>query len=377
MENGHHTFRIRRVFESFLLSAGLLAFGTSRLEAQTAEFVPGTFRGLLECNSNNEESFGYFIFTLTRSGTFTGRFLLGKRAFPLHGRFNPDGSYAFQGPPPPNHLPNPEYINLQLNPADGSGDVTGTITDLTHTSTLSGERTQVFTATDPAPQHGTYTFSILSSGAPNAPKGAGFGRVIVDRLGHVSVAGVSGKGAPFGWATTLSPSGRWPLHARLPGPGGLIEGMMSFRDTGGSDFDGNVQWMGDEVPYPPVPNSYVDQFAVDTSVVGSVYQPTASRIINTWYDTNNAQLTFGGGGLDNEVDRNLSIGSHNQVAFVSRLSGDVMSLSGGTGAFIGSARLPDNSVAHFRGIFLPKQNRGYGFFVRPAGIGYVILSPAQ
>ena len=357
-----------------LLLAGCILGETSQGLAQDASFVPGTFRGLIQAGSLNDESFGFFIFTLTRSGTFSGRFSYGKHTYPLRGKFNPDGSFSYEHPDYNTHLARPRFINLQLSPADGSGDIDGTITDLTHNATLSGERTRGYSAADPAPSAGYYTFCIRPPGAQGAPEGSGFGRVLVDRLGHVSVSGIMAGGRPFSQRTTLAEGGRWEMYARLSGNDGLISGAMNFRDLAGSDFDGTLTWLGPEEPFQnDVVRAYVNNFAVQTGVAGSAYHYSAgSPVLNVDGAAPNAQVTFAGGAIDIPVTRDLTISPRNSVSFEPRMAGDAMAISPGSGFFVGSF-LANGSLARFRGAILQKQNIGIGYFVESRQIGNVSL----
>ncbi len=361
---------------SALVCAAALVWGALPMMAQsTVEFVPGTFRGLIQAGSLNDESFGFFVFSLTRSGTFSGRFTYGKNVYPLRGRFNADGSYSYEHPDYNTHLARPRFINLQLSPADGSSDVNGTITDLTHNATVNGERTRVYTLNDPAPYAGYYTFCIRPPNQAGAPEGSGFGRVSVDRYGHIVVGGIMAGGRPFSQATTLAEGGRWEMYARLSGNAGLISGSMTFRDLSGSDFDGTITWLGPEEPFAnEVVRAYVNNFAVNAAVAGSAYRYLPGNpVLNVDFTAPNAQLTFAGGAIDTSVSRSITISPRNLVSFEPRSPGDAMAISPGTGFFAGTFFANGTSLARFRGAILQKQNIGVGYFNESGQVGNVTL----
>lgn len=345
-------------------------------DTSSGSFISGTFRGLIQAQSFNDESYGFFTFALTRSGAFSGRFTYGKNSYPLHGKFNPDGSYRFEGPDYRTHLARPRFIDLQLSPADGSGIVTGNITDLTHDATLSGDRARNYSPGDSATYVGSYTFGIRPAATDNAPRGSGFGRVTVDSFGRVAVTGFTGDGTPFTEGTSLAVGGRWPMYARLPGTAGVISGEMIFRDTSESDFDGSITWLGTEVPFvSDIVRAYVNNFVVQVDVVGSRYRYNpGTPVLNLNLASPNARLNFAGGAVDGEINKAISLSTRNQVLFVPRGAGDSMTVSPTLGFFTGSF-YADRRLGRFRGVVLQKQNAGVGFFLEGGQAGNVWLLP--
>ena len=347
-----------------------------------AVYQPGTFQGLIRSDSMNDESFGFFSLTLTTSGTFSMRFNLGVNRIGRHsyaktGRFDENGAYHFEGPEPlDNRYADARFIDLQLEPADNPVRIRGVITDLTHTSTLEAELLSVFPIASPAPQAGRYTFLFWNPGNPGVPNGYGFGSMIVHRNGRITAGGRAPDGRTFSQSAALTVSGRWPVFARLGGStGGILSGWLNFADTLESDFAGGLTWLGPEVPGPN--NAFVPAFAGEMTLVGSRYQYTPQQpLLQVGPSTNNIQLEVSGGGLNQPIDRLITLTPANRIIFSPRLPGDSLYLSAGSGLFSGTFLNSDNFITPFRGAVLQKQNIAGGFFVDRTGeSGTVTLTP--
>lgn len=346
-------------------------------------FEPGTFQGLLQSDSKNDESFGFMTLTLTSAGKFTVRFNLGvnqigRHAYSKTGQFDQNGAYHFEGPP----VTDTRYaiarvIDLQLDPVGSPIRIHGNVTDLTHSSTVELERVAVFDAASPAPQTGRYSFLVENSGNPGLPAGAGFGTVSVSSNGRIRASGKSGDGWAFTQSAALTRSGRWPVFVKLGGSTkGIYSGWITFQDTSASDFSGMLAWLGPEVPGPN--NAFVPGFSGDVQAVGSRYFSTVNNpVLQSSSSTNNVRLTLNAGGFETPSERDVTLTTANKFVFNPRLTGDALTVVPSAGLFTGRFLHPDNRIITFRGAVLQKQNRGAGEFVLPDGeVGRAQLTPA-
>ena len=344
-------------------------------------FGPGIFQGLLQSDSDNDESFGFMTLTLKATGTFTMKFNLGvnrvgHHAYSKAGQFRDVGSYHFDGPA----VTDTRYaiariIDLQLDSVDSPTLIHGMVSDGTHSSTIELERVTVFGAGSSAAQTGRYTFLFANPEEPGFPHGFGFGTVTVSSKGRISASGRSADGMSFRQTAALTVGGRWPIFAKLGGSTkGILSGWMSFEEKTNSDFAGPLIWLGPEVPGPN--NAFVPEFSGTVSAVGSRYVAPSGKVLQTSDSTNNAHLTLGEGGLQMPIERDLTLTPANKFIFTDGVKPDALSVSPSTGFFTGRFLHSEGETDVFRGVILQKQNFGGGFFFDRGGeVGRVVLQP--
>jgi hypothetical protein len=143
---------------------------------------------------------------------------------------------------------------------------------------------------------------------------------------------------------------------------GIFSGWLDFQSRYNSDFSGQLTWIGPEEPGPN--HAFVPQFVTSVDVTGSsyVYQ-RGMTILQLGSDTNNIHLTWTDGGLENEIDRDLTLSRYNRCTFNPREPGYSMWVSPTTGYFGGTFKHTDGRIYTFRGAVLQKQNSGAGQFV--------------
>lgn len=363
------------------LSVVVLFFGVVPDVFGQVAFDPGTFQGLLQSDSDNDESFGFITIVLTRSGSFTARFNLGVNQIGHHsysktGRFDTNGAYHFEGP----EVTDTRYaiariIDLQLDNVSAPTAIHGTVTDLTHSSTVELERVAVFSSVNPAPQLGRYTFLFSGSGDSGLPPGHGYGTITVNRSGRISASGKAPDGMTFSRTASLTVNNRWPFFTTLGGKThGILSGWLDFEETATTDFAGELTWLGPEEPGPN--NAFVPEFSGTVSVAGSRYVPPVGAILQTATSTNNVHLSISGGGLETPSERDLTLTAGNRFIFSPRLTGDALTANRSKGTFTGKFLHSDGRAVTFRGAVLQKQNIGGGHFVdRNDEAGTVLLSP--
>lgn len=348
--------------------------------AQTA-FEPGTFQGLLQSESDNDESFGFMTLTLKASGTFTMKFNLGVNKIGHHsyskaGQFSDTGSYHFEGP----EVIDTRYaiariIDLQLDTLDSPTIITGMVSDGTHLSTIELERVAVFGNGNVAPQTGRYTFLFNNSEEPGFPRGFGFGAVTMSSKGRISATGRSADGMSYHQTAAMTVGGRWPMFAKLGGSTkGILSGWLTFDETTESDFAGSLIWLGPEVPGPN--HAFVPEFSGSVSAVGSRYISPSGKVLQTSDAINNVHLTLSEGGLETPIERDVTLNPANKFIFTDRVKPEALSVKASTGLFTGKFLRTQGETDTFRGAILQKQNFGGGAFVDRGGeVGSVVLQP--
>ncbi|MDB6024716.1 MAG: putative Peptidylprolyl isomerase [Verrucomicrobiales bacterium] len=370
-----NNFRLRSYSKAALslLVVGAMGFLLST-NAWAQTFGPGIFQGIIQSDSNNDESFGFITVVLSRTGTFSVRFNLGVNGVGQHvysksGKFDESGHYHFEGPEPiSTRYAVARIIDLQLDSVSSPTRITGDMTDLTHSSTVEMERVAVATLANAAPEAGAYTF-LAASGDSGVPHNTGFGRLLVSGLGHLIAVGRSADGRPFSQAANVTVYDRWPVFAKMAGTtNGILSGWLNFQETAGSDFTGQLTCIGPEVPGPN--HAFVPEFSGNTSVVGSRYiVPVGSPVLNVDSSSNNVHLTLSDGGLETSINRNLTLTAGNKFVFSPRLTGDSLVVNPATGLFAGTFLHSDGRTYPYRGAILQKQNRGDGEFVDHGGEG--------
>ncbi|MDB6028528.1 MAG: putative Peptidylprolyl isomerase [Verrucomicrobiales bacterium] len=262
-----------RVLPAFLAMAWSILFGFAD-HASAQPFGAASFQGIIHSDSYNDEGFGFITLTLSRSGTFSMRFNVGVNSVGQHyyvrsGKFDSSGHYHFQGPPVTDtRYEIPRVIDLQLDSTDSPTRINGMLTDFTHLSDIEIEKVAVN-----AGKAGSYTLAV-SNDNEGAPTGTGNGRVTIDRAGRLVVSGRVPGGRTFSQTANLTVYNHWPVFAKMTGTVyGILSGWITYNDSDSNVFNGQLTWLGPEVPGPN--HAYVPRFVTDVSVTG--HRTTAAR----------------------------------------------------------------------------------------------------
>lgn len=334
--------------------------------AQT--FGTGTFEGIIQSGSNNDEGFGFVILTLAKTGAFSMRFNVGVNGVGHHvyaktGKFDSSGRWSISGPAPTDtRYEIPVNMTLQLDSIDNPTKITGSLDDYTHSSSITLERIFVASRGNLAQQAGAYTFLFSANHQPDPP-GTGWGRVIVRTTGGISCAGRTPDGRAFAQAAWVTVYNHWPVFTKMAGTtNGIFSGWLTFNSTYNSDFSGQLTWIGPEEPGPN--HAFVPQFVTSVNVVGSTYTvPYRTTILPLNSDTNNIHLTFTDGGLENQIDKDATMLWNDRVLFSPAVRGQSLTFSPAWGLFVGAFQHTDGRFYVYRGAILQKQNYGGGQFV--------------
>ena len=200
---------------------------------QTFASVKGTYNGLfLGTNQPSSTNSGFFTFTLSRNGTYSGRLLIG----PTNYTFSGTGSNKFNSSGTANttakHGKESLAVNLQLmDTADGTtGQVIGSVSNETWVAELQGGLNPVWTAKNPSPfsaNGGRYTM-VLTNGGTNGPGGDSYGTLTVSKLGVLSVAGKLADGNSFSQSVPINQEGLWPFYTYVSGGKDFLLGWIEF-----------------------------------------------------------------------------------------------------------------------------------------------------
>jgi hypothetical protein len=259
-------------FQPFRLAliALVLSIFLGTTHTTTAQgFGAGLFQGIIRSDSYNDEGFGFISLTLTGSGTFSMHFnvgvnYVGQHYYARSGKFDANGHYHFQGPPVTDtRYEIPRVIDLQLDSTGSPTRISGMLTDYTHSSDIELERViPGFPAN--AANAGSYGFTVFAGDF--GPRGNGSGAVTIDRNGHLVAYGRVPGGRAFTQTANLTVYNHWPVFAKMDGTtNGILSGWISCPASAGT-FDGQLTWIGREVPGPN--HAFVPAFVTEVSVRG-------------------------------------------------------------------------------------------------------------
>ena len=334
---------------SFTMSEGL---------ALTANFIPNPFIAAAGRHTGlfaSGDLRGQCRVKLNATGSFTARLRYNGLTVSLAGNFDLNGNATAT-------VPGSAPLTLALH-LDASG-IHASLTDGTLTADFDLD---ALPASDSvaSPFAGRYTLVIpaLDDATTTTPDGDGFATLIVEPNGAATLNGVLADGTKFLAGGSVSITGRLALYLPLYADGGLLTGVLNFRDLTGSDADGTLFW------------SRPDAFAITVGAVASRYTAPASGqpVLTVPLVENNVALALGDGDLAAPVSQPATLSADNSVTLA---PGTTLTLKPASGRFAGEFTHPlTGAPVKFRGVILQKQNAGFGFFPGPATSGYATFAP--
>jgi hypothetical protein len=333
--------------------------------------VAGVYNGLFyDTNQLSSTNSGFFTFTLSSSGTFSGRLLMGPATYTFSGsgpnEFNTNGAAQVIAKYGSQSL----TVNLQLeDTADGAAGVQGSVSNGTWVAQLQGDLKPVWTTANPSPYAGLYTMVLTNGGTNSVPIGDSYGCVTVSKLGVLSVAGMLADGNSYSQSVPISSDGLWPFYTYVAGGGDVLFGWIAFQssDSGwialqSSDAEApaieqtNVWWSkvssAKDIYYPA---GFTNIF----NVAGSPYFVPGKN--SSGLTLTNPVVILSGGGL---------IATTNPVAYNGKLaytnSDLTLSINATTGSFTGRLQYPGNGASiKMDGAVLQSSDggEGFGFFL--------------
>jgi hypothetical protein len=340
-----------------------------------AHFVPnpftpikGAYSGLFQdTNSFARDGFGFFTTTISDAGRFSAALQLGFKKYATTGKFDLAGHAT-------NSLrlsvTNPVTVELHLDLADGTGQLTGRVAGATWSAALLARRSAQVSPPSVSPNAGNYTVLIPGDAdASSGPGGDGYGAVTVSTGGLLTFAGVLGDGSKAPQRIVLSHDGFWPLHVPSYGGKGFVLGWVQFVESDEANLGGSLLWLK---PSQTGKGPYPAGFRVASELIGSRYSlPSGASVLSY----SNGIAAFSGG--------NLSAPFTNQVTILAdggiRSSDKTLTatVSPAKGLVAGKVTVPaSHRVLTFKGVALQKQQVSGGLFIGPSESGRFHLGPA-
>jgi hypothetical protein len=325
--------------------------------------IDGSYSGLFyDTNGPAEESSGAFFTTVTSSGFYSARAVLGALTYSFSGELPLTGAVSKSIPRPGL---SPLAVQFQVDLA--SGPITGTISDGAWTANLEADHA-IYSEKNKAPQAGKYTLLIPGNiNGSTPPGGNGYATLTVSTLGTVSLTGTLGDGTLVTSSGTVGSQDQWPLYISLYGGKGSILGWLSFNNYG--DMGGQIAWFKQPQKTAKI---YPGGFTYGTEAIGSVYKYTAGfPVLGYAY----GELSLINGDLEQDISEELTLWPQITAANPNTCRLTVNSLNG---MFTGSVLNPGtDKMIPFNGVILQNQNFGAGLFLGTNQSGSVFLLRAQ
>jgi len=325
----------------------------------TANFIPSPFTGLkgvynglfYQTNGIDPGSSGAFTLALARSGTFSGRLLMGSNAYVFNAQFSPGGAAQVEAKNGAKSL----ALNLQLDISGQSGRIYGDVNGGAWDAPLAGDLAPAWTAQKPSPLAGRYTMALpWETGTLNTPGGDSWAVVTVNDMGILTTRGVLADGAAFSASAPVSKDGQWPFYAYSAAGKDTVLGWVSVGADGLAGS--NVGW------------SKAGGFTNVLQLVGSPWQGPAAT--TPALNLANSVLLLAGGNLPEELAeavtlrQSLSYGATNVSLSINPAAGNFSGwfVNPGTGGKLTMS-----------GVVLQNQDSARGFFAGTNGSGAVLL----
>ncbi|MGB8165876.1 MAG: Calx-beta domain-containing protein [Chthoniobacteraceae bacterium] len=377
--------------------------------------VGGTFNGLaqavLVADRTHDLTGVLRTVLVTKTGSFTGKLLLGSFEYKLTGIFSNNGAARFgkletatqtlsrkttAAPNAPDAT-----LALQLNLAPGADKLAGTVTDTatTKVAIVDADRAIYTSKTNPpvgfaAPTPalvGSFTTIFQADNVPATqalrdaatyPLGDGWATITVDKNGVAKLVGVLADGQPVSATAPLSKTNQWPLFAQLYKKGGSISQKVQFDGAQATvPVDGlDANWF--KPANAPKEIYYVAGWpaGITVNVLGAKY--AAAPVLPGLNGTGDAVISFFDGDLPaNPVDRvlseNIKIDPATSKATFTGANASVIkpSITAKTGIFSGTFLPAGAAKAEaFKGVFVQRATPfAAGFFSGATKTGAVSI----
>ena len=342
----------------------------------------GAYVGRMDRDSSvNGDLGGRVDLVTTSTGSFTGTLRLGASAYPLN-------SAMVTAPTAGAHpgvtltvargsLP-AVVLSLDLDPVSfaliGSAQVVGGLTSASITGWRNTWRTTL-PANPVTAQQGYHSFELEpdggSVGLMSVPQGCGYATLTVSAAGVTTVNGHTSDGGTFTTSAVLGPHGEVLVFQLLYANKGSLLGSLAIASNVAHSISGALDWQKNAITtardYKP--------FAIGAIAYGGLYAATLPVLGLPVQVADNAELTFGYGGLGGlttNPDTTLHISALNAVVLPQPNPGKITSmtltLSATAGTFSGKFTLTDGAVVRtvsFQGQLVSPLGKGYGYFLLP------------
>jgi len=363
----------------------LVTENTAGFAKQAVAPVKGTYNGLFyDTNQLLSANSGFFTFTLSKNGAFSGRLLMGPANYTFSGsgsnKFNPSGAAKATA----KHGSQSLTVNLQLvNTTDGRAGVQGQVSNGTWAAQLLGDLEPVWTAKNPSPYEGRYTMVLTNGGTNSVPGGDSYGSLTVSKQGVLSVAGKLADGNAFSQSVPVSTNGLWPFYTYVAGGKDFLLGWVSFQysDSGWTAFQNSEATgitMSDPIFWSKASASkdryYPAGFTNTFNLAGAPYVMPGKN--SSGLSLTDPAVILSGGGLVSAVTT--------PVAYNGKLKYSAnnltLSINPTVGSFTGQLKLAEGSPSvKMDGVVLQNQGGGggFGFFLGTNGESGAVLLQSQ
>jgi Protein of unknown function (DUF1566)/Abnormal spindle-like microcephaly-assoc'd, ASPM-SPD-2-Hydin/YHYH protein/Putative Ig domain len=356
--------------------------------------VVGTFHGLTDRNSALNSNLGACLQIVTTStGAYTGRMVVGAVSIVLKGQLSASASSPTTATLSQTVPRLGAGVTLALNFNGTTQEVTGTLSDGTHTAAVSAWRNPwSSTGTTAARYRGLHSFYFAqSNNSVSLPQGYGFGSVNVtsSNTGLVSLSSSLADGSKITSSTFVGYAGEVLLYAPLNRGSGSLAGTLIITPGSSAPLNnslaGAATWLKTGALANSTDTVYAAGFGpLSLTAAGGYYTATTSggRFLALPATANNAALVFTKGGLDTEgteFSRLVTLFNPSTTGTANRATvaagSDTLtlpSLTASTGAFGGVLTIAGSSATTTRRVTFQGQvvttgalTKGYGFFLLP------------
>ena len=366
---------------NFLMGPNLTL--TANFAANPFPAAKGIYSGLFFDIENGvaTNSAGFLTLTLTASGSFTGKILLGKDTYPISQLFHFDLDHmavSFINVKRPGKPPLVCRLQLDLS----TSQLTGSILQFDHydpdlavdvfvVSQLSAQLCN-YQSNNPAPGLFNLATPVIGEDPSTAPGGSAFGSAVVDRRGNVKLILNLPDAVPtLTFGSCLAADGTFPFFSSFGGKG-VVLGWLTFDSSGDLTMVSgqNINWIKSpsRTPY------YPDGFGVSFSASGARYiAPTAGINVVDWTE---GTVAFGNGNLDSPIFDDVTFANN---VFTPAISENKITLKflPATGLVSGSfVPVPGKKPVLFQGALVPGTGNSFGFFKGTNQTGSMFLGTA-
>jgi hypothetical protein len=265
---------------SFQVPTNAFSFVTANFVTNPLAALAGSYYGLFtNTNVIAGVNSGFVSFTMQANGVFSGKLSLGTNSYPFNSQFNTSYSATALATNGSNTL----AVSLLLGASAPPVFVTGSVSNAQFVSSLLAYQTPGWTASNSAPQAGSYTLALAgNTNAAASPGGYSYGTATVDPLGNLKAIVTLADNASASQGVPLSKGGLWPLYFAPSGVPQTLLGWVAF-DTNGAGgkpdgFTGTVTWVKPALTVTNNTNNYYTNGFTNTSVLlGSVYSAAYQR----------------------------------------------------------------------------------------------------
>jgi hypothetical protein len=323
----------------------------------------GIYNGLFAQADTNVSSSGMLSgLTVTASGTFSGRLLIGESTNAISGSFNVSGQ-ASNYVKRTSKLGGPLILEMTLNWTDSPPVITGTVS-----GTNGGPWTASLTAelASKATNSADYTMLLPASGPP-----PGYGYMLItNHAGAVTLSGALADGTTFSQRVPLSGNGDLPVYGNLCGGAGLLVGWLDLES--GTPI-GSLAWIKEASHSSALyTNGFTNLAVVQGSPWINPLPHTAAMHLPS------GQLEISGGGLVSTLTFNVAMSNNNTLLKLpgsptNSLTGAITPKTGLLTVTFGNGA--GKATTKGTGAVLQNATNAGGFFLGKTNAGSIILQP--